>query len=276
MLTASVLTVLSTIFVVNAQSTNPQLEVESIKAQFQNAYLVPDLIPSFDPVAYLTVKFAAGDISAGSPLAVADVQAAPTITATGANSSVTLGDLYTLAMVDPGAIGGLSTPGPTRHWLVNGVTVNNGAVTIPANATTITTYGAPLPAATDAPHRYAILLWQQPSTFAAPADLSTAGQPITQFDLGTYVSSSGLGPVVAGWYFTCTTGDAVAPTSTSAVDTATLPAASSGGNNSGSNTGSHTSTATNTASTNAAMSTVAGPFTIVASLAAAIFGVVMA
>jgi hypothetical protein len=70
-----------------------------------------------------------------------DVQAAPTITATPANSSVSLGDVYTLAMVDPGAIGDLSTPGPTRHWLVNGVTVVNGAVTVPSNATTITTYG---------------------------------------------------------------------------------------------------------------------------------------
>jgi hypothetical protein len=111
-------------------------------------------------------------------------------------------------MVDPGPLGALSTPGPTRHWLVNGVTVDNGAVTIPANATTITTYGgmflsfrnyhfsrqfvAPLPASTDAPHRYAILLWLQPSTFTAPAALSTPGQPITQFDLSTYVSVSSL------------------------------------------------------------------------------------
>jgi phosphatidylethanolamine-binding protein len=71
MLTASVLAVLSTVFVVNAQSSNPQLEVESIRAQFENAYLVPDLIPSFNPIAYLTVKFAAGDIAAGTPLTVA-------------------------------------------------------------------------------------------------------------------------------------------------------------------------------------------------------------
>lgn len=69
MLTTSVLAVLSTLLVVNAQ-TNPQLEVESIRAQFYNAYLVPDLLATFDPSAYLTVKFAAGDISAGTPLAV--------------------------------------------------------------------------------------------------------------------------------------------------------------------------------------------------------------
>jgi len=261
--------------IVKAQSTNPQLEVESIQAQFYNSYLVPDLIATFDPIAYLTVQFGNGPVTAGTPLTVADVQTMPTVTATVANSSVSLDQVYTLAMVDPGPIGALSTPGPTRHWLVNGVTVSSsGAVTIPDNATTVTTYGAPLPAATDAPHRYAIVLWQQPSTFTAPADLAPP-QPITQFDLTSYVSSSGLGPVVAGWYFTCTTGNVTAPTSTSAVNTATLPAASSGGGSSP--TGSHTSTSTSTTHTNAALANVAvGPYTIAASLAAAIFGVVMA
>jgi hypothetical protein len=70
------------------------------------------------------------------------VQTQPTVTITAANSSVSLGSLFTLAMVDPGAIGKLSTPGPTRHWLVNGVTIGaNGALTIPPSSAAITAYG---------------------------------------------------------------------------------------------------------------------------------------
>ena len=45
-------------------------------------------------------------------------------------------------MVDPGAIGILSTPGPTRHWLVNGVTIGaDGSLSIPPNTSAITAYG---------------------------------------------------------------------------------------------------------------------------------------
>jgi phosphatidylethanolamine-binding protein (PEBP) family uncharacterized protein len=216
MLTASLITVLSSLLLVNAQK-NAQIETESIQAQFSNAYLVPDLISSFNPAGFLTVGFGGQntDVAPGTLLAVADTQTQPTVTFTAANSSVTPGTTFTLAMVDPGAIGVLSTPGPTRHWLVNNVTIgSNGALTIPASAQAITAYGAPLPSADDPPHRYTILLWEQPASFAPTGDLANPGQPITQFDLNSYVTSSGLGPVVAGWYFTCTQGTATAATST--------------------------------------------------------------
>jgi hypothetical protein len=125
MLTTSLLTILSAFALVRAQNTtnNPQLEVQSIDAQFDNSYLVPELLASFDPLAYLTVTYGGAPISAGTLLAVNETQAAPTITITPANSSVSLGSLFTLAMVDPGPVGKVSTPGPTRHWLVNGVTI---------------------------------------------------------------------------------------------------------------------------------------------------------
>ncbi|PVG02701.1 PEBP-like protein [Serendipita vermifera] len=274
MLTTSLVAVLSSVLLVNAQ--NAQLEVQSIDAQFDNSYLVPDLLASFDPTAYLTVNYGGNSVAAGTLLGLDAVQAAPTITVTPANSSVQLGDTFTLAMVDPGAVGVVSATGPTRHWLVNGVTIgSNGALTIPETA--ITPYGAPYPPENDPPHRYAIILWQQPASFTPPADLSEPNQPITQFDLNAYVSSSGLGPVVAGWYYTCTRGTATAATTTSAVDTATLPAASSGGGSS-SGTGSPSSSATHSSSsTGAALSNAAvAPFGVVASIAAAVFGIVLA
>jgi len=49
---------------------NPALQVESIDAQFQAAYIVPDLLKSFDPVAYLTLGYGGNEVAPGSPLTV--------------------------------------------------------------------------------------------------------------------------------------------------------------------------------------------------------------
>ena len=49
---------------------NAALQVESIDAQFHAAYIVPDLLKSFDPVAYLTLTYGSNEVSPGSPLTV--------------------------------------------------------------------------------------------------------------------------------------------------------------------------------------------------------------
>jgi hypothetical protein len=58
------------------------------------------------------------------------------------------------------------------------------------NTERLLSFIAPLPDAADPPHRYAILLWQQPASFAPQGDLANPGQPITQFDLNAYVTVS--------------------------------------------------------------------------------------
>ena len=70
MLTTSLITVLSSLLLVNAQA-NPQLETASIKAQFSASYLVPDLLAAFNPVGFLTVNYGGNPVSPGSLLAVA-------------------------------------------------------------------------------------------------------------------------------------------------------------------------------------------------------------
>lgn len=69
MLTISIIAVLSSLLLVNAQ--DPQIEVESIEQQFQNAYIVPDLIATFNPLGYLTVDFSGAPVSPGTLLTVA-------------------------------------------------------------------------------------------------------------------------------------------------------------------------------------------------------------
>jgi hypothetical protein len=273
MLAAVALSVFSALLV-HAQS-NPQLEVESIDAQFDAAYIVPDLIAAFDPIAYLTVSYGGEEIPAGSPLTVEESNAQPVITLTPGSSSVTLPDTYTLALVDPGAVGADLTPGPTRHWLVNGVTVGaDGTLVIPDADASITPYGGPLPPDTDPAHRYTLLLWEQPEDFAPEGDLANPGQPITQFDLDEYVTSSGLGPIVAGWYFTCQQGDVAPPTTTVAVDTATLPAYGSDSDTAHTTRGTGTGSAPPSSSTGAALTNLAPAG--MAGIAAALFGIVLA
>jgi len=49
---------------------NAALQVASIDAQFSAAYIVPDLLKSFDPVAYLTLTYGGNEVAPGSPLTV--------------------------------------------------------------------------------------------------------------------------------------------------------------------------------------------------------------
>lgn len=52
-----------------------------------------------------------------------EVSSAPDLTLTPANSSVTFNGNYTVAMIDPAAVGSDQSQGQNRHWLVNGATV---------------------------------------------------------------------------------------------------------------------------------------------------------
>lgn len=117
----------------------------------------------------------------------------------------------------------------SRHWLVNNVYLTPGDdETYTLNFTTdaITTYGGPYPADGSGPHRYTILLLPQPESFTAPADLSTPGVAISTFDFPGYVTDSGLGEPVAGWYMTVEQGTStVTASSTAAVESSTLAAA---------------------------------------------------
>lgn len=53
-----------------------------------------------------------------------EVSAAPAVTITPADSSVSLTGNYTLVMVDADVVGSKLPGGQNRHWLVNGVTIN--------------------------------------------------------------------------------------------------------------------------------------------------------
>jgi hypothetical protein len=171
----------------------------------------------------------------------AEVGSAPTVTVSPANSSVSLTGTYTLAMVDADIVGAKLPNGQTRHWLVNGVTAATGVVKNDT-AVGITDYAGPGPAAGSGPHRYVVVLYEQPSTFKAPDAFSQPNMGVSTFDFNAYVKDSGLGPLVAATYITVEEGTStVSIQPTSAVISSTLPAAASP---SSAGTGSKATTAT--------------------------------
>jgi len=206
----------------------------------------------------------------GAALSASDVANLPlfyldTSTATAGNFSTT--DTFTLFLADAAAIGDPDAQGDYRHFLANGVTPTQGTsatnLTInPVTATIITDYAGPGPAAGEGAHRYLWALFQQPSSFQAPSNLSTANTPPDHWDVNSYVPSTGLGSLVAGAFFTVENGQAsFTAQSTSSINTATvagaITAASGAAPASGSLSASHVSAqATTTASTGDAASAV--------------------
>ena len=124
-----------------AQST--ELQIEAIEAHFKNAELVPVPIPVFEPTAILTANFSGLSITPGQNVSedrqhlqslfsiflrlnsTTEVANAPDLTLTPLNSTVTFNGNYTVAMIDPGAVGSDQSSGQNRHWLVNGAKVTS-------------------------------------------------------------------------------------------------------------------------------------------------------
>ncbi|KAF5386734.1 hypothetical protein D9615_001781 [Tricholomella constricta] len=223
-----------------AQSSDTALQVAAIEAHFKQSEIVPSLLASFDPSALLTVDYASvGVITPGQLLTKEQSAPTPEVTVTPVNSSLELTGKYTITMVDADIVGSDLTKGVNRHWLINGVDIADGKVSN-ASATAITAYAGPGPAAGSGPHRYVIILYQQPDSFKAPADLS---EPIgvTLFDVNAYAKNSGLGSIVAATYITVEDGTATTSIpATSAVVSSTLVASEPTGTQSGTSAGAGT------------------------------------
>ncbi|KAK1926338.1 phosphatidylethanolamine-binding protein [Papiliotrema laurentii] len=196
-----------------SNGTASATDIGLVQANFNNAQLVPGLLQKFNPEGVLDVSFSGSQIEIGQKLAQSDVSTAPSLAilpAAGA-SDISTNNRYTVIMIDADIVGtnALNTP-LTRHWLVNGAGLSDSTphqVTFD-QATTITDYAGPGPAEGSGAHRYTILIYNQPSSFQAPANLSTAGTPLGTMLLNNYVQESGLGNVVAANYFQVENGQA--------------------------------------------------------------------
>jgi phosphatidylethanolamine-binding protein (PEBP) family uncharacterized protein len=216
-------------FLANAKSSgDTALEIAAIQAHFKNAYIVPDLLPTFNPSAVMNVAFpGVGPISPGQNLSMQQTATAPAVTITPANSSIPTTGNFTLVMADARAVGTNESNGQVLHWLANYATLENEYSSLnvsTARAVVVTEYVQPQPIVGTGPHRYVILLLPQPSSFSPPANLSMANTgPDVYFHITDYISSSHLGQPIAGMYFDVQQGPAtVSIPPTSPVVTSTL------------------------------------------------------
>ncbi|KAH0830476.1 phosphatidylethanolamine-binding protein [Lanmaoa asiatica] len=212
---------------VPAQPNSTTVEIEAIKAHFNQSGLVPGFLPQFTPSALLAVSFKGlGRVAIGQPVSREQVLYEPNLSVTAANVSMALRGTYTIMMVDAGPPGLDQSHGQRRHWLVNGATIPasvNSNLSL-VGATAVTQYIPPNPPVGDGPHRYVFLVFAQPADFLAPGDLSRANTGGGIFVVEDYVRFTKLGAIVAASYFTCQRGPATATLPpTSAVVSATLP-----------------------------------------------------
>ncbi|KAK4703596.1 hypothetical protein P7C70_g2625, partial [Phenoliferia sp. Uapishka_3] len=220
-------------------ATASATDLALVEAQYVNSGLASTSNTGFGvplkATALLTIEYGFGTISNGAAYTVDQVFVTPTNSTA---SSFTSSSLYTLTLADAASLGDPDVEGNYRHFLVNGLT---GAAASGANETfeptggnVITAYAAPGPIAGTGPHRYAWLLFSQPSSFAAPANLSST-TAASHWNVSSYVSSSGLGDLIAASFFTVENGTPTGSVaSTQAVNTATLASAASSAASAGS------------------------------------------
>ncbi|KAF9451222.1 PEBP-like protein [Macrolepiota fuliginosa MF-IS2] len=208
------------------------LGISAIEAHFNQSHIVPDFLSTFEPKGLLDVNFGVylnivtgtGNIQPGQKFTKDEVGSAPTLTV---HSPTTLNGQYVLAMLDADVPGAKLPQGTNRHWLVYNVTVGQDSTISNATGTAISRYFGPGPAAGSGPHRYVILVYSQPSGFAAPAEFSQPEQPVAPMDWSAFVTNSHLGDLIAANYIQVEEGTATASLlSTVPVVTSTLAVSS--------------------------------------------------
>jgi len=198
------------------QATQEQLA--NVTTQFDDLYLSAPYPDGFGiPLkaqAILNVAYPSGAVSPGRNFSAADVASQPTITIIPSDANAFKApNAFTLMLADANALGNPDKDGNYRHFLENGATFgdagNDGAMALNAGSgAVVTAYAGPGPLLNTGAHRYAWLLFAQPSSFHAPSNLSAPGTPPGHWYVNSYASSSGLGDLVAASFFIVQNGTA--------------------------------------------------------------------
>ncbi|TFK94650.1 PEBP-like protein [Polyporus arcularius HHB13444] len=230
------------VWCVSAQnSTN--VTVADVEQAFTTAKIVPDVLPSFDPVGLLNVVFLDNvtntniSVTPGLNLTREQTALRPTVSFT-SNTTSFAQQTFILAMVDPDA----PTPqNPTvaqiRHLLAPNITLSGSLATgalLVNNSPAISDFQRPTPPAGSDPHRYILLLFAQPANFSSVVTgIVNSSTPISNFNISAFAEQLGLGSPLAGNFFLTgpdanSTGNGTASSAASS-STSTSPAGSSGG-----------------------------------------------
>ncbi|KAI0272567.1 phosphatidylethanolamine-binding protein [Gloeopeniophorella convolvens] len=193
----------------NAQESASTLS--DVQNALSSAGIVPDVIPSFNPTAFLDVTYTVASsqqrlsVTPGINLTVPEVVNEPQFFLTSHDPSVAQ-KTFVLAMVDPDA----PTPqnrslAEIRHVLVPSLRISGNSANkaqLVNSTPAISEYLSPGPPPGSGPHRYTLLLFVQPDGFLdAAAALVNSSTPITNFNISSFASQTGLGAPIAGNFF---------------------------------------------------------------------------
>ncbi|EPQ58488.1 hypothetical protein GLOTRDRAFT_91885 [Gloeophyllum trabeum ATCC 11539] len=215
------------------------LQIEAIQAHFQQAGIIPPLLPSLNPLAWINVSFpGVGSVSPGQVLSLDQVRQLPSIAVTFANESALAAfnnTNTTVILEDVGWPGFNFSLGQTRTWLVYNAVLTPGAdgcsqcnssdpaILNTAGGTTVTDYD-PIAVFGNGSHRYALLLFRQNENFKPL--ITHISNPV-DFTLASFLNDTHLTPsdLYAAFNFDLQNGTATASAApTSSVITSTLPA----------------------------------------------------
>lgn len=200
-------------------SVNSEFDSLSLSASYPDGFGIP-----LKAQAILNVAYPSGVIAPAKNYSASAVSTQPTITIIPSDANnFKAPNAFTLMLADANALGNPDKDGNYRHFLQNGATFgdagNDGAMALNAGSgTVVTAYAGPGPLLNTGPHRYAWLLFAQPSSFHAPSNLSAANTAPSHWYVNSYVSSTGLGDLVAASFFIVENGHATFNKTTTATN----------------------------------------------------------
>ncbi|QRV92715.1 phosphatidylethanolamine-binding protein (PEBP) family [Ceratobasidium sp. AG-Ba] len=189
---------------------SPYPSLSEVRRKFYAAGVVPDVLPAFNPEAFLYLTYT-GSLSDGStsktvlpgtPVARNDTLRPPELSVTGLKSGP-----YVVAIVDPDAPSRATpTSAQIRHLLAGNLTVSTAqskyvpeSLILKNSTAAVNEYRPPTPPVGSGPHRYVALLYAQPHHF----DISFLNvSDIRLFNISNFARRTGLGEPLAGTFLT--------------------------------------------------------------------------
>ncbi|KAG9218869.1 hypothetical protein CCMSSC00406_0001017 [Pleurotus cornucopiae] len=195
---------------------------------FTQGRVVPDVLPSFSPLAAIDVVFTDPtniqqlNVTPGMNLTMTQTSMQPQFFLNTTNTALANGT-FVLAIVDPDA----PTPQNTsisqfRHMLGGDFRANATGGLLMNTSAALSDFVPPTPPAGSDPHRYVILLFNQSANFDTNAPpLVNASTPRTNFNISMFASALQLGTPIAGTFFL--TGPDNSSTASGAAPSSTAP-----------------------------------------------------
>ncbi|KAI0265879.1 phosphatidylethanolamine-binding protein [Gloeopeniophorella convolvens] len=184
----------------------------TVMQTFQNASIVPSVIPTFNVSSLLDLVFNSTTtpdlaIVPGQNVSIEQATVPQPLFFLATNETALLNETFVLVIVDPDAL----TPqqpnlSDFRHFLgldfrlARGASGNHSQLTNTTPA--LTEFLAPAPPPGSDPHRYVTLLYLQPANFTTVAPtLINASTPRNNTNLTAFVAATHLGSPVAGTFY---------------------------------------------------------------------------